>query len=156
MNSTGTLNHVLNKLIGDYMHQLYFQSYQEEVAYRIKWSLQEITYSPEEEKQMPYDYIMRDLFLWSILMNYIEMAKVFLSHMKYRICSALIATKILKEYYTIATYGDLKDSYSKSADYFENYAIECINKCAKNDPDTGCQIILQQIPLYGNVTCLQV
>ena len=42
---------------------------------------------------------LRDLFVWAILMNYIDMAKVCLSHMKYRICPALLATKILKQYH---------------------------------------------------------
>ena len=99
---------------------------------------------------------MRDLFLWSILMNHIDMAKVLLSHIKYRICAALIATKILKKYHNKSVHGDLKDNYMKSIDYFQQYAIECINQCEKNDADQACQIILQRIELYGNVTCLQV
>ncbi|CAF1432957.1 unnamed protein product, partial [Adineta steineri] len=98
----------------------------------------------------------RDLFIWAILMNHTEMAQVFLSHMKYRICAALIATKILKQYFQRAPYGDLKDSYEKNAKYFEEYAISCIKQCEKNDTDLACEIVLQQIELYGNVTCLQV
>jgi hypothetical protein len=99
---------------------------------------------------------MRDLFLWSILVNNIDMAKVFLCHVKYRICAALIATKILKKYHNEATHGELKDNYMMSADYFQEYAIQCINQCEMNDSDQACQIVLQRIELYGNVTCLQV
>ncbi|CAF4194603.1 unnamed protein product [Adineta steineri] len=84
------------------------------------------------------------------------MAQVFLSHMKYQICAALIATKILKEYYHKAPYGDLKDTYEKNAKYFEEYTIACIKQYEKYNTDQAFQIVLQRIKLYGNVTCLQV
>ena len=154
------------------MHKLYFDTHADENRYRHLWGFYDKNteqnqinvhvIDPEdystnrENKQLIQDYTMRDLFLWSILMNRIEMAKVFLSHIKYRICSALIATKILKEYHHKSTHGELKDSYMKSAEYFQDYAIECINQCEKNDAEQACQIVLQRIELYGNVTCLQV
>ena len=99
---------------------------------------------------------MRDLFIWAILYNYIDMAKVFLAHIKYRICAALIATKILKQYHSKASHGDLKNGYIASATYFQQYAIDCINECEKNDSDLACEIVLQEIDLFGYVTCLQV
>ncbi|CAF3825390.1 unnamed protein product [Rotaria sp. Silwood1] len=154
------------------MNKLYFNSEEYENKYRLLWGLDELNTEqnqinvqiigsqdnliPKDNRQIIQDYIMRDLFLWSILMNHIDMAKVFLSHMKYRICAALLATKILKQYYSIATHGELKDSYMKNANYFQQYAIDCITQCEKNDSDQACQIILQRIELYGNVTCLQV
>ncbi len=84
------------------------------------------------------------------------MAKVFLAHSKYRICPALIATKILKQYYHKAAYGELKNGYMESAKYFEKYAIDCLNKCDENNVDQACEIVLQRNELYGYVTCLQV
>jgi hypothetical protein len=154
------------------MHDLYFDSNEDEIKYLLLWGFKEesneenqikvqVVDSPEahmtrEIKQMMHDYIMRDLFLWSILMNRIDMAKVFLSHLKYRICAALIATKILKEYNLIATHGEMKENYMKSAEYFEQYAIECVKQCEKYDADQAYQIVLQRIELYGNVSCLQV
>ncbi|CAF1153213.1 unnamed protein product [Rotaria sordida] len=134
------LNAVLTKLIGDYMRDLYFETEQAEYTNRIKWGLtQNFSKSDQynnkdtennqfisiiSKQQKNYDYIMRDLFLWAILMNYIDMAKIFLCYMKYRICPALIATKILKQYHSIADYGDLKDRYMENAKYFEKYAID--------------------------------
>jgi len=154
------------------MHKLYFSSNDAENRYQTLWGLRDNNTKSnqvdvesrdqlkdkenKENKEKAHDYIMRDLFLWAVLMNRTDMAKVFLSHMKYRICAALIATKILKEYYNVATHGELKDSYMKNADYFQDYAIACVSQCEKNDPDQSCQIILQRMELYGNVTCLQV
>ncbi len=154
------------------MYELYFHSYKHENKDRIDngliaksiekgankpGELEKAGFLKSEQKyQMAHDYIMRDLFLWAIVMNRVDMAKVLLSHMKYRICPALIATKIFKQYYRKAPYGDLKDGYDKSAKYFEQYAIDCLNKCDENDGATACEIILQRNELYGYVTCLQV
>lgn len=110
----------------------------------------------QQKDQVPRDCIMRDLFLWSILTNRVNMAKVFLSFMKYRICPALIATKVFKEYQTKAPHGELRDSYEESAEYFQQYAINCLDKCDDNDAAKACKLVLQENELYGNVTCLQV
>ncbi|CAF3420430.1 unnamed protein product, partial [Rotaria sp. Silwood2] len=76
--------------------------------------------------------------------------------LKYRICPALIATKILKKYYSIALYGELKDRYEENIKYFEQYAIDCLDKCDDHDADRACELVIQQNELYGYVTCLQV
>jgi hypothetical protein len=158
MDSVEKLNNTLKKLIGDYMHKLYFDTLEEENEHRIKCGLQikENDLSDGQRKEIMRDYFMRDVFLWAILMNHVDMAKVLLSHMKYRICPALIATKIFKQYHHEASYGDLKKRYDESAKYFEQYAINCLNKCDKNDGAKACEIILQRNELYGYVTCLQV
>jgi hypothetical protein len=167
---TNDLNNVLRKLVGGFMHKLYFDSQEGENRYRNIWGLESKTHKEqhqdnfdvrdnllhEDNKQVMKDYIMRDLFLWAILTNRIEMAKVFLCYLNYRICAALIATKILKTYYSVAEYGESKDNYLKMANYFEEYAIQCIHKCDNNDTHQACQIVLQRIELFGNVTSLQV
>ena len=168
------LNSVLCVIIGDYMNKLYFNqgsvkdqdplSNQSQNNNAVKQNGSNggvsgsQTPSKEQNPQITYinDHIMRDLFLWSVLMNHIDMAKALLCYVKYRICAALIATKVLKKYHTVASHGDLKDSYMKNANYFEQYAIDCIRQCEKNDPELAYQIVLQKIELYGNVTCLQV
>ena len=169
---TETLNDVVSSVIGDYIQDLYFDTQQQEDEYRLLWDgiKQSRKISPlgraansastvaqqRNSGQLQRDYIMRDLFLWAVFMNRIDMAKIFLAHMKYRICAALIATKILKTYYGQAEFGDIKDSYKTSADYFEQYAIECIKLCYKNNPEQACEIVLHRITLFGDVTCLQV
>ena len=157
------------------MHKLYFNTFEAEFKHRTSWCLLNATEKnffsqilhkttsanlrsegKVKIKQLSQDYIMRDLFIWAILMNYSSMAKVFLLHMKYRICPALIATKIFKQYHHIAPYGELKDSYIKKANYFEQYAINCLDKCDDYDLNKACEIILQENKLYGYITCLQV
>jgi hypothetical protein len=156
------------------MQRLYFNTFKGEFKHRASWGLLnefEKTllngfHGNETEKflqkqkatlkQLPQDYIMRDLFIWAVLMNYTHMAKVFLLHMKYRICPALIASKILRQYHHEAPYGELKDNYKKKAKYFEDYAITCLDICDDHDVNKSCEIILQQNKLYGYISCFQV
>ena len=154
------------------MYDLYFDSEEEEAAHRNKWGLSEyreqnrhnkisdmenrIPVTPAVQAEKAHKYILRDLFLWAILTNRIEMAKVFLCFLKYRICPALIATKILKVYYKKAIYGEVKDKYEEDIKYFENYAINCLDECYKEDLEGACQLVVQQNELYGYVNCLQV
>lgn len=163
------MNRILHELIGDFMHRLCFDSKEEEEKYITKRNLARVAATEEDAEKndkstsknnnavvTETDIMMRDLFLWAVLMNYIDMAKALLAHMKYRICSALIATKILKAYHNHASHGKLKENYMDGAKYFEQYAVDCITLCEKNDPEDACKMVLQRNELYGYVTCLQV
>ncbi|CAF3178228.1 unnamed protein product [Rotaria socialis] len=166
------LNHALTNIIGDYMYDLYFNTEEEEMKHRNKWGLTQhheknhhnnikdvesrmiLTTSAQAEKARKC--ILRDLFLWAILMNRIDMAKVFLCFLKYRICPALIATKVLKQYDAKATYGAAQDEYKENIKYFEKYAMDCLDACNQENLDLACQLVVQQNELYGYVTCLQI
>jgi hypothetical protein len=102
------------------------------------------------------EYIYRDLFLWCLLTHRLEMAKIFLSQMRTRICSALIATKILKSLAKYAPDHDSKDKLSSEADEFEMYAIECVRCSYFYDHQQVCELIIRRVDLYGEVTCLQM
>ena len=110
-------------------------------------------------KQLAKDYIIRDLFLWSVVMNYMDLAKVFLAHMKDRTCGALIATEMLthlRDTSADAVYGDKKVDLTQWINYFEQYAINCIDLCFKNDPNKAQLLTIQRVEMFGDVTCLQV
>jgi len=154
------LNDVLFDLIGNYMHKLYFDDPEHENKYRVEHGFPSCTTASNSAPSSPLlthnDYIMRDLFLWSILINRIDIAKVFLSFMKYRICPALIATTVFKNYSKKAPYGDLKKEYDENANYFQQYAVRCLDCCDDDYTNESCEIILQSLELYGYVTCVQV
>ena len=98
----------------------------------------------------------RDLFLWCVLTHRLEIAKIFLNQMKTRICSALIASKILKSLKAYAPDNESQIQIEAEADDFEMYAIECLRCCYLYDRQQACELIIRQIDLYGNVSCLQV
>ncbi|CAF3999231.1 unnamed protein product [Adineta steineri] len=102
------------------------------------------------------EHIYRDLFLWCILTYRLDMAKIFLSQLKTRICSALIASKILKSLAAYAPDQAAKDTLFAKANEFETYAIESVRCAYINDKHKACELIMRCTNLYGGVTCLQM
>jgi hypothetical protein len=141
---------VLQNLVGDFMQPLYEDQSKGEMA-----SLEK---EEEETKIINKDaeYIYRDLFLWCILTSRLDMAKIFLSQMKTRICSALIASKILKSLAAYAPDQVTKDTLKSKADDFQTHAIEFVRCAYLNDKYQACKIIMRGSNLYGDVTCLQI
>lgn len=165
------LNYILKSILGDEIRDMYFDNSEDEKKFISDYGL--IKIKEKSDGSVPsddeidddlvsmqdsrfQDLIIRDLFIWSILRNHIDMAKVFLARMKYRICGALIAKAILKEFYRKSNRRDHKKEYKTSADYFENYAIECVKCCDKMDEEQTDELVLQGIDFFGGITCLQV
>ena len=102
------------------------------------------------------EYIYRDLFLWCVLTYRLDMAKIFLGQMKTRICSALIASKILKSLAKYAPDQDSKDTLHSKAGDFETHAIEFVRCAYFKDKYQACELIMRRVELYGGATCLQM
>jgi hypothetical protein len=106
----------------------------------------------------PYtkDELLRDLFLWSVLMDMPEIAKILLVHLQPRICAALIASTIFKGYAKASTAVDHKEKFKSQSREFETHAAMFTDKCYEYNGNLACELLLRQIPLFGNVTCMQV
>ena len=100
--------------------------------------------------------MLRDLFLWSVFMDLSEMAKVLLSHMNERICASLIAAKIFKNYSNNSATIDMRDRLQRQVVEFEIYSAKCVEKCYACNEVMSCELLLREVPLFGNVTCMQV
>lgn len=111
---------------------------------------------PEETQKEVREFVLRDLFLWCILTNRIEMCKVIMSHMQTRICAALIASKVFKSYEDFASDNESKEVLRAQAEQFEQYAIESLKCCYNYDEEKACEIAIRSIRLFGDVSCLQV
>jgi hypothetical protein len=140
---------LLKRLIGDIMNPIYKdQSKHGSTLLKLQGSTDMETIDAE--------YIYRDLFLWCVLTYRLDMAKIFLSQMKTRICSALIASKILKSLAAYAPDQAAKDTLYNKADEFETYAIEFVRCSYCYDKHQACELIIRRLDLYGGVTCLQM
>jgi hypothetical protein len=131
---------ILKILVGDFMHPLY----------------QDQSISSKIGEEEDAEYIYRDLFLWCVLTYRLDMAKIFLSQMKSRICSALIASKILKSLSVYAPDHVAKGTLISKADEFERHAIEFVRCAYFNDKAQACELIMRRVELYEGVTCLQM
>ena len=112
--------------------------------------------SSDGERPYTKQEILRDLFLWSIFMDRTDIAKVFLLHMPSRTCAALVASAIFKRYSSASQTVYLKEKYRIQSLEFESYAAKSIEICYQYNESLACELILRQIPLFGNVTCMQV
>lgn len=110
----------------------------------------------ESKENNDAEYIYRDLFLWCVLTYRLDMAKIFLSQLKTRICSSLIAAKILKSLAAYAPDHVAKDTLHSRADEFETHAIEFVRCAYMNDKHQACELIMRCTKIYGGVTCLQM
>jgi hypothetical protein len=108
------------------------------------------------ETSYPRNELLRDLFLWSIFMDMPEMGKIILVHVQSRICAALIASAIFKRYAKASTTAHHKEKFRNQALEFEIYAAKFIDECYEYNEKLAFELLLRQIPLFGNVTCMQV
>ncbi|CAF1150453.1 unnamed protein product [Adineta steineri] len=138
---------VLKELVGDFMKPFY-KSESSPEGNQVEAEI--------PNRKIDSEYIYRDLFLWCVLTHRLDMAKIFLNQMKTRICSALIASKILKSLLQYAPDHDLQDKLSLEAEDFEMYAIECVRCSYLYDREQVCELIIRRVDLYGGVTCLQM
>ncbi|CAF1369818.1 unnamed protein product [Rotaria sp. Silwood1] len=102
------------------------------------------------------DHILCDLFLWSVFMDMPETTKILLLHVRSRICAALIASAIFKKYSKLSQTVYLKQKFLTQSLEFETYAAMFTDKCYEYNEKRACELLLRQIPLFGNVTCMQV
>ncbi|CAF4274094.1 unnamed protein product [Rotaria socialis] len=143
------LSIIIEKLVGDFMDPLYKNP--------SKCVLRKV--HPEnnsKEEKIDAEHIYRDLFLWCILTYRLDMAKIFLTQMNTRICSALIASKILKKLADYAPDQAAKKTLFSKADEFETYAIEFVRCSYLYDKHKACELIMRRVKLYGDTTCLQM
>ena len=112
--------------------------------------------TPETVNKKDVEYFYRDIFLWCMLTYRLATAKVILGHMNTRICSALIASRILKSLAAYAPDHESKERLHSEASIFETYAIEFVRCSYSYDKHRTCELIIRQVKLYGDVTCLQM
>ncbi|CAF3341207.1 unnamed protein product, partial [Rotaria sp. Silwood2] len=174
IDSEEDLDLILRKLIGDYFKPIYTPSVtnfwkrlklfssrsriadSRTIVYEDYNSNDSEVPDPEETQKEAQELVFRDLFLWSILTNRVEMSKVILSHMQTRISAALIASKIFKSYKKFAYDNEAKDVLYCQAEQFEEYANECLKCCYYLHEEKAHEIAIRSINVFGGVSCLQV
>lgn len=119
-------------------------------------AIQQIPNIYPTQNKYSVDYILRDLFLWSVFMDMPDMAKVLLFHIQSRICAVLIAAAIFKRYAKYSTTDDMRNKFKSQSLEFETYAAMFVDQCYEFNKERTCELLLRQMPLFGNITCMQV
>ncbi|CAF4603910.1 unnamed protein product, partial [Rotaria magnacalcarata] len=61
-----------------------------------------------------------------------------------------------KNYSKLSPTVDMRDKFQTQSLDFEIYASMFIDKCYEYNEKRACELLLRQIPLFGNVTCMQL
>lgn len=110
------------------------------------------------KSEMPFgkQEMLRDLFLWSVYAGYVDIAFVLLLQLKSRIGAALVAADIAERLSSSTSKLDTRNTYDEHRIAYEKYATACIEVCYSQNERRACQLLLREIPLFGNITCMQV
>lgn len=100
--------------------------------------------------------MLRDIFIWSVCENHTEIAFILLLQIKSRICAALVGAGMAHHLSRKNKNPHIRSLYRKHREALEEYASVCINECYQQNRRRACQLLLREIPLFGNVTCMQV
>lgn len=100
--------------------------------------------------------MFRDLFFWSVYFGYSNIAFILLLRLKSRIGAALLATNIARFLSKYNDNFDIRNRFNEQAKRYEYYAAHCMKQCHEHNKEFACQLLLREMPVFGNVTCLQV
>ncbi|XP_072174396.1 transient receptor potential cation channel subfamily M member-like 2 [Diadema setosum] len=103
-----------------------------------------------------FDQPLRELFLFAILQNRHDMARLFWEEGRESIASALTASKILKAMADKEDDSDQSESMMKHAETYEDLAIGVLNECYEEDEERSALILVSELPHWGNSTCLTI
>ncbi|CAM4950644.1 unnamed protein product [Rotaria socialis] len=103
-----------------------------------------------------------DLFLWSIITTRHELAILFWSRVKNKVCIALFATLWYKHYANEKGNEDQINTRKKHNRYYElteqyeNFASQIIKSTYEENPEISRNAIIQKIPSFGNTTLFEI
>lgn len=100
--------------------------------------------------------MIRDLFIWSVYAGYVDIAFVLLLQLESRISAALVAAAIAERLSFDGTNVGIRNVYNEHRIAYEEYATACVKACYTQNERLACQLLLREIPLFGNITCMQV
>ncbi|CAF0986831.1 unnamed protein product [Adineta steineri] len=120
-------------------------------------SLQELIERYSAIKTFGTEEMLRNIFLWAVLQGHVEMAFILLLHLKCRIVAALLAAGITERLIsTTDGYLDRMHEFHKQSNDYAKFATTCIDECYKYSEQRACELLLREIPSFGNITCMQV
>jgi hypothetical protein len=100
--------------------------------------------------------MLRDIFLWSVYEGYVDIAFVLLLQLKSRISAALVAAGMAHHLSSMGQSPHMRNTYKEHRAAYDEYATACIDACYKYNERLACELLLREIRLFGNITCMQV
>lgn len=106
----------------------------------------------KKESKLPFE----DLFLWSVLMNRQDMAKLFWRQGKDATAYALLAFGILNAMATKTDDTELRNSLTRNAEEFGDLAMGVLNECFEADEKKTNLLLIRRHEQFGEANCLKI
>ncbi|KAL8572120.1 hypothetical protein ACOMHN_052917 [Nucella lapillus] len=139
-----TLEHVakvLKRLLGDYYDSGHIST--------ARSGCEETTFKTSKPPA-------QDLFLWAVLMNQNDMARLFWTKGSEPTAAALVASSLLKAMMERTTDAVVLQQLQENADKFENLAIGVINKCYSHHEQKAQDLLIREMSNWGKATCVLI
>ncbi|XP_030829332.1 transient receptor potential cation channel subfamily M member-like 2 isoform X2 [Strongylocentrotus purpuratus] len=114
------------------------------------------TIMPANMKKDQFEFPMRELFVFAILQNWHDMAKLFWEEGRESIASALAGSKMLKGMASKEDDSDQIANMEEHAETYEELAIGVLNECYIEDEKRSALLLVFELPSWGNSTCLSL
>eukprot|EP00058_Branchiostoma_floridae_P006677 XP_002592165.1 hypothetical protein BRAFLDRAFT_88112 [Branchiostoma floridae] len=99
----------------------------------------------------------RELFLFCVLLNRQEMARLFWEEGKEGVAAALVASKLLKSMAReLENDTEMSEEMLEHADKFEDLALGVLNECWGEDELRTQLLLVRELYLWGELTCLRI
>ncbi|KAK3101394.1 hypothetical protein FSP39_003210, partial [Pinctada imbricata] len=103
-----------------------------------------------------FDNPYQELFLWAILMNRLQLAKVMWKQGKDAMVAALVANAMLSSMAEKTDDTELAKKYVDNAEIFSDLAISVLNECYEIDEIKTQNLLVREIEHWGRVTCVLI
>ncbi len=96
-----------------------------------------------------------NLFVWALLYNRLELAKIFWKTGEFQTLTALFASNLLKK--MAARLSDMEGHLTQAGNYFEETACGVLTLFDENNDDLmNGVILLQKVPYYEDLNSLEI
>ncbi|CAH1241485.1 TRPM2 [Branchiostoma lanceolatum] len=114
-------------------------------------------YKPDGDPKTLCEDPTRELFLYCVLLNRQEMARLFWEEGKEGVAAALVASNLLKSMASeLENDTELSEEMSEHADKFEELALGVLNECWGEDELRTQLLLVRELYLWGELTCLRI
>ncbi|XP_070581222.1 transient receptor potential cation channel subfamily M member-like 2 isoform X2 [Ptychodera flava] len=147
---------LLTKLMGDE----YPLSYSDDIFVVDQFeSYREDKYLVKRREDYAFDYPEQELYMWAILLNRRNMARLFWQSSSTHIGGALVAAKILRKMSKIAEAEEElelnQDLINHSMDY-QLLAKDVLTECYNKEKKKSQLLVVRELPNWGHTTCLSI
>ncbi|KAK3607930.1 hypothetical protein CHS0354_006523 [Potamilus streckersoni] len=110
----------------------------------------------EPKKESDFEITSLDLFLWSVLNNKQDVAKLLWYHVEDKMAAALVAHALLSAMSCKIEDRELCAEIEENGSEFMTLAIQVAQECHEEDEKKTQDMLIRRMKQWGNTTCIEI